>query len=83
MVIPRTHCHFTMQARALRVPELCDDHTPPSCLGYGLAHCSRPPETSLSLWNTYCHILLSTHSQCRGQKNVMHPLSDFSDFMGI
>ena len=24
---PRTHCHFTMQARALRVPELCDDHT--------------------------------------------------------
>ena len=32
MVIPRTHCHFMMQARALRVPELCDDHTPPSCL---------------------------------------------------
>ena len=29
---PRTHCHFMMQARALRVPELCDDHTPPSCL---------------------------------------------------
>ena len=32
MVIPRTHCHFLMQARALRVPELCDDHTLPSCL---------------------------------------------------
>ena len=32
MVTPRTHCHFTKQARALRVPELCDDHTPPSCL---------------------------------------------------
>ena len=32
MVTPRTHCHFTMQARALRVPELCEDHTPPSCL---------------------------------------------------
>ena len=32
MVTPRTHCHFMMQARALRVPELCDDHTPPSCL---------------------------------------------------
>ena len=31
MVTPRTHCHFTVQARALRVPELCDDHTPPSC----------------------------------------------------
>ena len=27
-----------MQARALRVPELCDDHTPPSCLvAYPLA----------------------------------------------
>ena len=32
MVTPRAHCHFTMQARALRVPELCDDHTTPSCL---------------------------------------------------
>ena len=32
MVTPRTHCHFTMQARALRVPELCTDHTPPTCL---------------------------------------------------
>ena len=32
MVTPRTHCHFTMQARALRVLELCDDHTPPSCM---------------------------------------------------
>ena len=32
MVTPRTHCHFTMQARAPRVPELCDDHTLPSCL---------------------------------------------------
>ena len=29
---PRTHCHFTMQARALRVSELRDDHAPPSCL---------------------------------------------------
>ena len=27
-----THCHFVLQARAVRVPELCDDHTPPSCL---------------------------------------------------
>ena len=27
MVNPRTHCHFMMQARALQVPELCDDHT--------------------------------------------------------
>ena len=32
MVTPRTHCHFMMQARAPRLPELCDDHTPPSCL---------------------------------------------------
>ena len=32
MVTSRTHCHFTKQARALRVPELCDDHTPPCCL---------------------------------------------------
>ena len=32
MVTLRAHRHFTMQARALRVPELCDDHTPPSCL---------------------------------------------------
>ena len=32
MVTPRSHFHFLMQARALRVPELCDDHTPPSCL---------------------------------------------------
>ena len=32
MTIPRTHCHFTMQARAQRVPEFCDDHTLPSCL---------------------------------------------------
>ena len=32
MVTPRTQCHFMTQARALRVPELCDDHTPPSCL---------------------------------------------------
>ena len=27
-----THCHFTMQARSLRVPDSCDDHTTPSCL---------------------------------------------------
>ena len=27
-----THCHFVTQARALRVPELCDDHIPSSCL---------------------------------------------------
>ena len=32
MVIPRTHCHFMMRARAPRVPDLCDDHTPPSSL---------------------------------------------------
>ena len=32
MVTPRTHCHFVMQARALRVPEACVNHTPPSCL---------------------------------------------------
>ena len=41
MVTPRTHFHFMMQARALRalrIPELCDDHTPPSCLvAYPLA----------------------------------------------
>ena len=38
MITPRTHCHFMMQARALRVPELCDNHTPPSCLvAYPLA----------------------------------------------
>ena len=24
-------CHFVMQARALRVPEVCVNHTPPSC----------------------------------------------------
>ena len=29
----RTHCHFVMQARALRVPELCDDHNPSIMLG--------------------------------------------------
>ena len=28
----RTHCHFVMQARALRVPEVCVYHTPPLCL---------------------------------------------------
>ena len=32
MVTPRTHCHFMMQARALRVPEVCVNHSPPSCL---------------------------------------------------
>ena len=32
MVTPRTLCHFVVQARALRVPELCDDHPPPSRL---------------------------------------------------
>ena len=32
MATPRTHCHFTKQAQAQRVPGLCDDHTPPSCL---------------------------------------------------
>ena len=31
-VTPRTHCNFVMQARALRVPEVCVNHTPPSCL---------------------------------------------------
>ena len=36
-----THCHFVMQARAQRVPVLCDDHTPPSCLvAYPLAKLS-------------------------------------------
>ena len=25
MVTPRTHCHFVMQARALCVPDSCDD----------------------------------------------------------
>ena len=28
----RTHCHFVKQARALRVPEVCVYHIPPSCL---------------------------------------------------
>ena len=32
MVTPRTHYHFVMQARALRVPEACVNHFPPSCL---------------------------------------------------
>ena len=32
MVTPRTHCHFVMQARALRVPEACVNHSPPSCM---------------------------------------------------
>ena len=27
-----THCHFVMQARALRVPEVCVNHTSPPCL---------------------------------------------------
>ena len=35
---------------------------------YGLAHCSRPPETSLSFWFTDCYLLLSTHSQRRGEE---------------
>ena len=32
----------------------------------GLAHCSRSPATSISLWITDCYFLLSTHSQCCG-----------------
>ena len=32
MITPRTHCHLVMQARALRVPEVCVNHSPPSCL---------------------------------------------------
>ena len=32
MTTSRTHCHFVMQARALRVPEVCVNHTSPSCL---------------------------------------------------
>ena len=31
-ITPRTHCHFLILARAVRVPELCDNHTSPSCL---------------------------------------------------
>ena len=32
MATPRTHCRCTRQARSQRVPEFCDDQTPPSCL---------------------------------------------------
>ena len=32
MTTPRTHCHFVMQARALRFPEFCVYHTSPSYL---------------------------------------------------
>ena len=35
---------------------------------YGPTRRSRPPATPFSFWNTDCYILLSTHSQCRGQK---------------
>ena len=37
-------------------------------MGYGSTHCSTPPATPFSLWITDCNILLSTHSQCCGQK---------------
>ena len=32
MTTSRTHCHFVMQACALRVPEFCVNHLLPSCL---------------------------------------------------
>ena len=32
MTTSRTRCHFVMQARAPRVPEVCVNHTSPSCL---------------------------------------------------
>ena len=38
IITPRTHCHFMMQARAPRVPEVCVNHTSRSCLvAYPLA----------------------------------------------
>ena len=42
------------------------DSTGKGTWGYGLAHRSRPPETSITFWIADCYFLLSTHSQCRG-----------------
>ena len=56
MVTPRTHCHFTMQARALRVSDFCDDYTLPACLvadslaepRYRSVNTLAPPDPSLT-----------------------------------
>ena len=42
------------------------DSTSKGKWGYGLAHRSRSPATSISLWITDCYFLLSTHSRCCG-----------------
>ena len=34
---------------------------------HGFAHCSRPPETSISHWFTDRYFLLCAHPQCSGQ----------------
>ena len=52
-------------------------------LVYGLAHCSRPPETSISLWFTDCHFFAQYKMKMSWPKNVMHLLSSFSAFMDI
>ena len=68
MVTPRTHCHFMMQARALRVPEFCDDHTP-SCLitnsfakpKYRSVNTLALPDPSLTQWGLVTFQAYASH----------------------
>ena len=67
---PRTQCHFTMQAHALRVPDSCDDHTAPSCLvanslcGAKVSVCAnmgRFPDPSLTQWSLVTFLACALH----------------------
>ena len=69
MVNLRTHCHFTMQARALRVPDSCDDHTTPSFFfanSFAESRCRSMhtlalPDPSLTQWGLVTFLARAMH----------------------
>ena len=83
MATPRTPCHLTMQARSLRVPDSCDDHTTPSGLvvnslaesRYWSMHTLALPDPSLTQWGLVTFLACALHQLfVRSCDLAHHPL---------
>ena len=69
MEMPAALHYFTMQARSLRVPDPCDDHTMPSCLvanslaepRYRSLHTLALPDPSLIQWGFVTFLACALH----------------------
>ena len=83
MATPRTPCHLTMQARSLRVPDSCDDHTTPSGLvvnslaesRYWSMHTLALPDPSVTQWGLVTFLACALHQLfVRSCDLAHHPL---------